>query len=137
MEPLKSCPFCEGNIEIEGMEDMQSVITYHCDRCTDFIINTWPGLDRMIFDDRSHIISGYLRSRYDNKLEPLTLTNEVIQEILSTTSYPRTVSDKMNKIVSYIGDRAKTPGSRIQLDSSKDYTIMYAENGNEFVTIMM
>lgn len=119
MEPLRSCPFCGGNIDIKEMKDYESIVSYHCDRCTDFIINTWPGLDRTIFDQRRHIVSGYLRSRSENKLAPLTLTNEIIQEILSSALFPKSAVDKMNKIVSHIGDQSRIPGSRISLEPSK------------------
>jgi hypothetical protein len=91
---------------------------------------------RMDFNEQRHIISGYCRERtyLGQRVHRISIDN--IKEIISSAPYPKTIAEKIDKLLKYVVQRSHFFGDKVLIEFSKDYSITYSLNFLEFGQIL-
>jgi len=137
-ENKNKCFICDSNRKVDKkpipVPVHPSGYYYKCEICGNVEIEdlTELGLDKK----QKHLISGYTRERTYKELKPIYLTDDKIKEILESGDIPKTVPDKLDKIILYLSLKSKPISEYVPINHNTDYSIAYAENSNEFVYLL-
>jgi len=133
------CPLCKyPNIKTQGDGALSTNYFVDCVRCGNYSISDQCLLaSKGRLEEIGYILSGLTREineegiTIDNRPKFLT-TN--LDEYLKDFRIPNinSVEDKAKKLLQRIKDRTKFFGEKIELDSTKDYSLAYAKNEDEF-----
>jgi hypothetical protein len=96
-----------------------------------------PGdLKRKKYENKSHLISGYIREMNELKLPLELITNTNFQSILSSPLIPKTTMEKLNKLLSYIFRKTEQLHQEIEIDNNIP-AIAYAKNSDELLNMLV
>jgi len=144
---IKKCAFC-GTEEIKELDyfipegggiDGSYEFKYVCPRCGKIEI-TYNALNALELLEGKNAIEKYILSAYNREISylgshVLKYTSLNINEIFSSISIPTTIRGKMDKLILYMG-RNLEYGKYINLVPSKDYSIAYCKNDEEFYGLL-
>ena len=127
----KDCTLC-GQTTTSSISLDRGVPTSYCrcPNCGDYRIEA-SARDISEYRDQAYLISGYIRELNDLGLEPEILTCDSYKAILSSSRIPRTMSDRLDKVLLYLYRKTKFLYEEIELNSSQ-YAIAYARSEEEF-----
>lgn len=131
-EDLDKCFVC--SFQVERIPDSPDQYKVECTRCGRYTIQREAAayIDR--YDNKKHLISGYIRNENEKGRTP-DITDRGIEEILSSTPMPRTVDEKMDWLIKYLGDSTQIGRGR-SISCQRDYPIIYAVDNAEFNSII-
>jgi len=129
---MKKCPLCENEgARIEGLENFYDV---ECVVCGEFRIATKVAtFDALKGEFRRvrYILSGLARENKEIR-DTLFLIEEHYQTLLGSAAIPRSILEKMDKILLHISRKSEDIGQFVVLDFAKDYPIAFGKNSQEF-----
>ena len=131
---MSHCIFCSMEVprdERIGDKDMYEI---SCFVCGDYKIS---GTARAsIFSklaDRQFIFSGFLRERKYLGLAPIEFCYGNLEEIFSNINPPKTLSEKLDKLITYFGYMSEKSGNNVvSIRPEMDYPLSYARDPNDF-----
>jgi hypothetical protein len=82
------------------------------------------------------ILAGICRNAFENGQEPPLITSEFIQVEIKNINYPKTFKEKCHHLLKYLYNRDGKNFKTFSFNSTKDYTICFADNHEEFQRIM-
>ncbi|MFW5793803.1 MAG: hypothetical protein ACOCWC_05920 [Bacteroidota bacterium] len=85
---------------------------------------------------KNPVLAGLCRNAFEYNQEPPLITSEFIEYELKNLNYPKSFKEKERHLLRYIYERGGNEFKQFTFLSQKDYPICYAENLNEFQTIM-
>lgn len=140
----KECPVCSKNAEVRSLDALDQVYDVDCPRCGNFRI-TEEAID-VVQEPKRHgevfKISAYLRERTIAQQSKVTVVSSrlitgnikgaaiSVDDIL--TSFPKTVSERIDRSLKNLYQLSSYPGKRTPLDAEKDYPVFFAENKEAF-----
>lgn len=81
----------------------------------------------MYGDFERYIIAGITKNAYENKQPPPLITSRFIRHGYKELNPPMTFNDKSQHLLKYLYDRGGKENVSIDLNSSKDFAVAYAE----------
>lgn len=106
---------------------------YNCPVCGHVVISrTASSTIGNIPRNQRYLISGYTRQRTERRQQPEIINSGNIAEILSGTYVPQAISDKMDLVLEHLERRSRYPGQGVVTIISRDYSIAYCQNHEEF-----
>lgn len=134
----QNCSFCENVCEIHGGG---SFLYCRCPNCGEYRISGEARADLPYYFENKlkntkHLIAGYLRESNELKLKPEIITNENIYSILASGLIPRTLGEKLNKLLSYIYLRSGSILMPIEIQMNCP-AIAYAVTEDELAQMIM
>lgn len=99
---------------------------YSCRICGEVWINVTA-----VSDNNSHILMGIARERFENGLHPILMFESSEDEFIQKLSYPKSITEKLDRILSYLERKSNHFGKIITLHPY-DRPIAYAKNVQEF-----
>lgn len=81
--------------------------------------------------EQRYMLSGYTRERSEFG-QPIALNEEAIKSILSSGELPKTPIEKAERLLSYCGRKASSPGHPVNTQEPYDRSIAYAKDWMEF-----
>lgn len=144
MYTAKKCLFCGYDSEL--IEQGQKYY-FRC-YCTGIGDNDYKYcIDYDLYDDlrdditisriyNFHHISGFIHESIFNN-NKIALTKENLDYIMNSPLIPRTIGNKVNKLILYLYRRTEALGDRVRLRSiSTSFNLTYSSNETEFVRIL-
>jgi len=126
-----NCPLCNKRIQRVIDPEGQNIHIYECLVCGNVKI-TDEALS-ILDPDYKHIISGITRNNTIKSKYPIEITSGNIMSLISQANIPRTVSEKLNYIITFVSERSDYPGAGLLFEPFKDYPIAYCKNETEFI----
>jgi len=140
MGEAKPCLFCNEIANFNGLGPLNLAYRVECSNCGIYAIS-----DRLADQDRDtvkeynpykHLISGFIREKYNLGLQMEMITTENIMSLVNDSSIPKTIMQKLDKILLYYYGKSKTYGERLIANETTPYAIGYAINYEEFVNMI-
>lgn len=134
----QKCIFCANVCQILGGENY---LKCKCPNCGDYRISGEAHADLPYYFENKlkntrHLIAGYLRESNELKLVPEIITNENIHSILASGLIPKTLGEKLNKLLSYIYLRSGSILMPIEIQMNSP-AIAYAVTEDELAQMIM
>ena len=82
------------------------------------------------------ILAGICRNAFENKEEPPMITRDFIDNGIKNFNYPKNFKEKVRHMLKFWYDRDGNNFKSFRITSSRDYTLCYAENQEEFKKII-
>ena len=131
------CKFCDSEIHIEKCGSNSAYIC-NCPVCGKHVLTDTAFEMQIDIDPIDRILfSGYLKNRPDeekNKKIYSNMLTDIPQIVASFRNL--SVSDKINNILRYIGDKSKFINQRAELDKNQEFTLFYCKNKGELRSIL-
>lgn len=138
MTENKTCLFCDKIAHFN--ETIRSTVEIKCDNCGFYVVsNTFADQDRDIikkYIQHKHLISGLIREKNDLKLQIEIITNQNIENLMNDALIPKTLMQKLDKILLYYYRKSNTFGSWLKFDENTPYSIGYAKNSEELSNLI-
>lgn len=140
-EEIKECVLCglsNSHFYWRSLDDQYFV---ECKRCKEYIISR----EYVVFSDvrgelkkYGYLLSGLSREYFENNLGRPEFHFDKINEILKNHILPdpKDPIDRAKKLLARIRERTEYFGQFIELDTTKDYSLAYAKNEDEFRAIL-
>ncbi len=130
---LSKCFICGYKLSEPVDTRSYEVIDVNCDRCGNFkasaeAIEYYNGKS-------SHVASGIIRE-HSRRGAPLQVFTNTFESIGSYSIVPKNIVEKIEKLIEYLGDSTEYPGYRIEVDSHRDYPIVFGKNQTELIEII-
>ena len=129
------CVFCGQEISYSK----NSIVYCRCKNCGEYSIDYAIFINSYFieskFPGKKYLVSGYLResSELGLVLEPITLDN--YESIFTSSRIPKSIVEKLDKILMYIFRKTEYYGQDIPIDLTQ-IAIGYAKNQNEFESML-
>lgn len=137
MSETKKCLFCDEKANYVGLNTLFRV---GCPNCgvyivTDIIADEDQDIVK-IYAPYKHLISGLIREKNDMGLQIETISLENIMSITNDALIPKTIMQKLDKILLHYYRKSKTYGTWLTVDQSTPYSIGYAINHEELINMI-
>lgn len=136
-----TCILC--GLEVNIREDFNKGIYYvECNNCGNYHIkrNAFEDLPALLnrrYNDKKHLISGFLREMTELNLSPEVITNDNFENLFMNSKIPKTLMEKMDKLLSYIYRKTEILNQEIIIDITKPQSaIGYAKNMHELESMI-
>ena len=140
---INQCLFCLENLPATvNLSDVTDAYEYKCARCglvkatgTCEVFLSTP--EHRFLKGKRHLMSGILRWRaIRGDSDYRTIRFEDVSTLLENGQVPRTVLDKVDKLIEYFGLMSKSFGHVLILDNQRDYPITHSSNNEVFKNIV-
>ena len=140
MSETKKCLFCENTARYNGIGPLDQKHRIECPNCRIYFVS-----DIIADQDEDtvkayapykHLISGLIREKNDLGLQIETITSQNIMSIINDALIPKTIVQKLDKIILYFSRKSKMYGAELHVDSATPYAIGYAINNEEFLKMV-
>ena len=130
---MKNCPLCSKQLNKEASFN-DPYYQLVCITCGDVMVH--KDFDPEVLTDSLHLLSGWTRERTEKKEKCLAILPENVKSttegisvdaILKLPSIPKSINEKILKLLDAIHIKSKYFGDEIDLPS-KDYTLAYLEH---------
>jgi len=125
----ESCPVCGNSVTYKAIQG-RTAHQIKCRRCGEYIVSWflegWPAFRA----DVVHLISGYIRSENEKGNIP-KIPSHIHEEIHGLIAPPRTIEEKIDKIVNHIVRKSPSFGKQVTIDSFFDYPIIFSQDQDE------
>lgn len=134
------CLFCSNSI-LYRVDFNTEIHFCECPNCGDYRISQEAFEDIPNADyykdniDNTHLVSGYLRELNDKGLESELITNANYEILYSNALIPKTLTDKLYKLLLYMNRRTSYFTQQISFDLAYP-AVAYAKNKEEFIGII-
>lgn len=125
--------------------DENDIYTYYCHNCGCYSISQDLSEDIAGEHIKLCLLSGYVREKYEGTKIPVCLTTNNYREILESPLIPRSVPDKLNKLILYLYNKTECFGQQIKLGvsapncpqgrESDNPAVCYAEDTAELIAL--
>lgn len=131
MEKEVSCKFCNESVLRKSQESSFASI-YSCPNCGEYIIED---ISTKVPLENRHLVSGLIRGKNDLGLKLETITQENIASLFSDISLPKTIMQKLDKLLLYYYKLSESLGKEIT-DNLICYSRGYAKNVDEYIEMI-
>ena len=133
MEVMK-CLFCDKTATFTGQQELK----IKCPNCGDYSVSEeLADQDNVkVYALNKHLISGLIREKYNLGLQIETITSQNIMSLINDPFIPKTIIQKLDKILLYYCSKSKTYGSQLNVDERTPYAIGYAVNHEELFNMI-
>lgn len=135
------CIFC--GLDASSKEDFNKEIYYlDCNNCGKYQItmeafDDLPTLLNGRYNNKKHLISGFLKEMTELNLPTEVITNDNIENLFMNSKIPKTLQDKMDKLLSYFYRKTETLFQEIVIDITRQQNaIGYAKNMRELESMI-
>lgn len=125
-----NCPLCGRKLIFRGPDQSRFADFVNCPNCGKYSIDT----TRMLPDEDRHLLAGYLFEvgNIDKKSDFPFIDSETIKKISSSSIFPKTMSDRLLKLLAYINRNTKQYGESVSIPKEA----AYAKNENELYMML-
>lgn len=132
MYGVYQCPFCGMQVQPRSGGNYLRCI---CENCGSYKISgdaleDLPHEFSRKYKNKNHLVAGYLRELNEIGLEPEIVTNENIESLINSGRIPKTLGEKLNKLLIHIYRKGNTFFLPIQIKMSHT-AISYAATEEE------
>lgn len=85
---------------------------------------------------RNSILAGICRNAFENQEEPPLITKDLIDTGIKNFNYPKSFKEKVRHMLKFWYDRQGNNFKSFRFNAFSDYTLCYAEDSEEFKTII-
>ncbi|MBI4810550.1 MAG: hypothetical protein HY800_03745 [Ignavibacteriales bacterium] len=129
---MSECPLCNNAANLYNTKDYERIKYYKCERCGNYsITDDILHFIQSKYSKKNHIISGYIRWQNEGRKSPVILSTGLIDEIFSSYPYPKTVTEKVERLLIDLANQSKRPGQIIQINLEHSYPLIFAEDYRE------
>ncbi|MGA9365449.1 MAG: hypothetical protein WBW16_13885 [Bacteroidota bacterium] len=128
------CEICGQDIAgLERIDPYKPFRQYDCPRCGHVEI-TGEAIEQLAQCSQAqrHDLCCYNRERTYRAYSPLKISTQNLEEIFSNMTVPKTVTEKLDKIIVYLGIQSEREGNEVRIDPATDYPISYARSTEDF-----
>lgn len=129
------CPLCSCDstfVDLDGFN-------VNCPNCGPYLIKYGPNgpMDKIYFATDDHIqenrsiLSGYIYEHFTELGLHCILSIEKLKRIIDSNDYPKTIQEKLDKLLSRFAKQTKALGDEIHVDLA-NFAFGYASSPNEF-----
>lgn len=134
----ETCIFCKKNSEVTKIDSIP-FLKCECNICGTYTItqeafSDLPSEIEHSMNIKPHIISGIIRERFENGLSEAFISRSNFKSILSTVNVPKTLREKLNKIIQYAYRNMNRIMDNIELPVSP--AIGYAKDVTEYAQML-
>ncbi|MBI5476897.1 MAG: hypothetical protein HY964_09205 [Ignavibacteriales bacterium] len=131
---MSHCIFCSLEVSQDKRIGDKEMYAISCYVCGDYRISHRARTSiHSELNGRQFILSGYLRERKYLGLEPIEFNTNNLEEIFSNINSPKTLSAKLDKLITYLGYQYEKHGNNlVSIKPEIDYPLSYAKNLNDF-----
>ena len=134
---IETCGICGDKLQRTVTADQNDILTYHCRICGNLKLTIeFLKKSRELISSNNHIISGICRERSEFNQEPVLINSSSIHDLLVQSFIPKTVSQKLEKILLYIERHSEYLSRWIPLITETNYPIAFAKNDSEFQSLI-
>ncbi len=135
------CLFCDNYAIYTYLGRLEQEVKVECPNCgcynvSDIFKDQDKDVERLYFPYR-HLISGLIREKNDLGLDLEMIKNDNIESLLNDPNIPKTISQKLDKILLYYYRGSDEFGSVFRVDKSTPYSIGFAHNYDEFKNMVL
>jgi nucleoside 2-deoxyribosyltransferase len=132
---MENCPICGTKIRDLSLA-ARGIYGYSCQVCGKVNITNIAAVTLANQpSDLKYLLSGFTRERTELGLPPIEIASTNIQEILSGANIPRTVAEKLDRLLLYFARMSDYEGMGIAVDYNS-YPLAYAKNPNAFFFLL-
>ena len=142
----KQCLFCNCQAEVNDMYDGTDCVKVDCPNCGKFRVDVGFEVDYREQKSRgktphNYIISGLIREKNEHNLRPEIITEENFMSMLNDASIPKTLMQKINKVLLHFYRATTAFGEFILINTMPiafhsngiiPYSIGYAKDESEY-----
>ncbi len=131
MSEIEECLFCKENASYEGKGPLDQTYEVNCPNCGIYRISSKVKIG--ICDDYTsyaYLISGLIREKNNLGLTLEVITSDNILSLISDPLIPKTLMQRLDKIILYFYSQTSYFGEDIFIDNEK-YSIAYAKKIDE------
>ncbi len=133
---MENCPICGTRIEKLSLA-ARDIYAYSCQICGNINITNLAAVALQNQpSDEKYLLSGLTRERTELGLEPIVITSTNIQQTLSGANIPRTVGEKLDRLLLYFERHSDFEGKWVGIEYNTSYPLAYAKNPNAFVFLL-
>ncbi len=136
MAEASQCLFCDQTATYRGLGPLDQVYRVECPNCGTYhitdIINDRDRDTVKEYTPHRHNISGLIREKNDLGLQMEIIKTDNIRNLFNDPLIPKTISQKLDKVLSYFYRKTKVFGENFELTEDVPYSIGYAHNYAEF-----
>lgn len=136
---MAKCIFCDKTIESSSTNGIYFCTCQNCGKYKTSLEAFFdlPGtFERREYKNKKHLFSGYIREMDELKLSLELITNTNFQSILSSPLIPKTMMEKLEKLLLYIYRKTEQLHQEIEIDESMP-AIAYAKNSEELSSMLV
>lgn len=131
-ENFENCPICGSVAQVEF--EVPNERNIDCDLCGYYTIDI--NQFRLITtEDNRHIVSGYVRNRYENR-ERVYIEWRNVEELIEGISTPQSPLDYIDELVTYFHKNITRANDDVELSIPNDYSLFYFHDREEFDYIL-
>lgn len=134
------CPLCIGPAEESGSPN--NARQFICERCGVFYVGeevvqaVMKRSGRLVDPPLAAILSGIARELHEDNLPRLRIMSDDFGLLIARYSPPRTPMQKMDRLVSYVGDRKPVEGEGILFVYERDFPICYCTDAKSLIWLI-
>lgn len=137
---MEKCLFCDESANAEWIDSLSRIMHYSCPNCGEYTVSDALRKNIISSSDvlkvEKNIISGYIRRNNDLYLQMEVLTTENINKIEHDPSTPKTLMQRLERVLLYYYTKSSEYGSSFYIRDDVQYSIGYCNNSEEYFRII-